>query len=50
MRSLAKQNVAVAVVVAFNWDSLHARLNSHCKAWRYNKKKDKNIKPYMKYV
>ena len=25
--------------VFFNWDSLHARLNSHCKAWSYKKKK-----------
>ena len=23
----------------FNWDSLHARLHSHCKAWSYKKKK-----------
>ena len=24
--------------VFFNWDSLHARLNSHYKAWSYKKK------------
>ena len=24
-----------------NWDSLHARLNSHYKAWSYKKKKHK---------
>ena len=24
-----------------NWDSLHARLKSHYKAWSYNKKKKK---------
>ena len=23
----------------FNWDSLHARLSSHCKTWSYKKKK-----------
>ena len=22
----------------FNWDSLYRRLNSHCKAWSYEKK------------
>ena len=26
----------------FNWDSLHARLNSHYKAWSYKKKKQKD--------
>ena len=26
-----------------NWDSLHARLNSHYKAWVYKKKKHKKI-------
>ena len=31
-----------------NWDSLHARLNSHCKAWSYKKKKHKRIKGYNK--
>ena len=32
----------------FNWDSLHARLNSCCKAWSYKKKKHKKIKAYRK--
>ena len=32
----------------FNWDSLHARLNSHYKAWSYKKKKHKKIKAYRK--
>ena len=27
----------------FNWDLLYARLNSHCKVWRYKKKKHKKI-------
>ena len=32
----------------FNWDSLHARLNSHYKAWSYKKKGHKKIKAYRK--
>ena len=31
-----------------NLDSLHARLNSHYKAWIYEKKKHKKIKAYRK--
>ena len=31
-------------------DSLHARLNKHCKAWKYKKKKHKKIKAYRKSV
>ena len=35
----------------FNWDSLPARMNSHCcKAWSYKKKKHKKIKAYRKSV
>ena len=30
----------------FNWDLLHARLNSNQEAWSYKKKKDRNIKAY----
>ena len=33
-----------------NWDSLHARLNSHYEARSYNKKKYKEIKTYKKSV
>ena len=33
-----------------NWDSLHARLGSHYKAWSYKKKKHKKIKTYRKSV
>ena len=29
-----------------NWDSLHAKLNSHYKAWSYRKRKHKKIKAY----
>ena len=34
----------------FNWDSLHARLDSHYEAWSCKKKKHKKIKAYMKSV
>ena len=34
----------------FNWNLLHARLNSHYKAWSYKKKKHKKIKAYRKSV
>ena len=36
------------LAVVFNWDSLHARLNSHYKAWSYKKKEQKKIKAYRK--
>ena len=32
----------------FNWDSLHARLNSHYKAWSYNKTGTKKVTGYRK--
>ena len=34
----------------FNWDSLHARLNSHHEAWSYEKKNHKKIKSYWKFA
>ena len=34
----------------FNWLSLHARLNSHYKAWSYKKKEHKKIKTYRKHA
>ena len=34
----------------FNWDSLHARLNSHYEGWSYKKKKHKKIKAFRKSV
>ena len=37
-----------AIVFFFNWDSLHARLNRHYKAWRHKKKKHQNMKVYRK--
>ena len=34
----------------FNWDSLHARLNSHYEAWSYKKRSTKKITAYRKSV
>ena len=34
----------------FNWDSLYARLNSHCKLWNYKKRSTKKIKGDRKSV
>ena len=34
----------------YNWDSVHARLNSHYEAWSYKKKSTKNIIGYRKSV
>ena len=34
----------------FNWDSLHTRLNIHCKAWSYKKNNHKKIKSYRKSI
>ena len=36
------------LLLLFNWVSLHARLNSHCKYWSNKKKKHKKIKAYSK--
>ena len=38
------------LLFVFNWDSLHARVNSHYEAWSYKKKKYKKIKAYRKSV
>ena len=37
-------------MVFFNWDSLHAGINNHYKAWSCKKKKHKKIKAYRKSV
>ena len=34
----------------FNWNSLHARLSSHYKAWSYKNKKHKKIKADKKFL
>ena len=31
-------------LIFFNWDSLHARLNSHHEAWKNKKKRTKRLK------
>ena len=36
--------------IFLNWDSLHARLNSHYKVWSYKKKKHKKIKAYIQEI
>ena len=36
--------------IFFNWNSLHAQLNSHYKAWNYKKKKHKKSKAYRKFL
>ena len=36
--------------IFLNWDSLHARLNSHYEAWSYKKKKHKKIRAHRKSV
>ena len=41
---------SVVVFFFYNWDSFHAKLNSHYKAWSYKKKKHKKIKAYRKSV
>ena len=43
-------NLNIELLAFFNWDSLHAKLNSHCEAWGYKKKKHKKIKAYRKSV
>ena len=40
--------IYIYIFVIFNWNSFHARLNSHYKTWSYKKKKHKNIKAYLK--
>ena len=44
------QENQVFFVFLFNWDLLHARLNSHYKTWSYKKKKLKKIKAHKKSV
>ena len=37
-------------IYSVNWDSHHARLNNHYKAWSCKKKKHKKIKAYRKSI
>ena len=38
------------LLLLFNWDSLHARPNSHYEAWSYKKKKHKKIRAHRKSI
>ena len=42
------QNILAWGKFFINWDSLHARMNRHYKAWSYKKKKHEKIKAYSK--
>ena len=46
IKLLSKEQIAVILFV--NWDSLHARLNSHYEPRSYKKKNHKKIKGYRK--
>ena len=56
--SLSKKTFSKQLVIVFfnesiflkNWDSLHARLTSHYEAYRYKKKKHKQITEDRKSV
>ena len=39
----AIEHSSADIVIFFNWDSLHARLNSHYEAWSYKKKAQKRL-------
>ena len=41
---LLKKRIITPKQVFFNWDSLRTRLNRHCKAWSYKKKKHRKLK------
>ena len=41
-------DVAITGDFLKNWNSLHAKLDSHYMAWSYKKKKHKKIKAYTK--
>ena len=40
----------IYIYIFFNWDSPHARLNSHYEAWSYKKRSTKRIIGYRKSV
>ena len=41
-------NIVTERNIFFDWDSFHARLDSHYDAWSYKKRKHKKIKVYKK--
>ena len=49
-RFSSKSFINISMVFFFNWDSLHARLNSHYQAWSYKKGSTKKITRYRKSV
>ena len=49
-RKVCKTQILTAFSFFFNWDSLHARLNSHYEAWSYKKRSTKKITGYRKSV
>ena len=48
MKMLHFQHVAFLHFLFFNWDSLHARLNSHYEALSYKKRSTKKVTGYIK--
>ena len=46
--SIAKVQLILLMSFFFNWDSLHAKLNSHYEAWSYKKRSTKKIAGYRK--
>ena len=48
LSNFPKYLVCILCLIFFNWDSLHAGLNSYYEAWNYKKKKHKKIKVYRK--
>ena len=47
---IIRKGNACYLFIFFNWDSLHARLNSHYEAWSYKKRSTKKITEYRKSV
>ena len=50
MQHWAKIKWVKNVIPFFNWDALHARLNSYYEPWSCKKKKHKKVKAYKKSV
>ena len=49
-RTLIQKWLLLLLLFFFNWDSPHARLNSHYEAWSYKKRSTKKITGYRKSV
>ena len=48
--SLKRGILTLGSKLFFNWDLLHARLNSHYEAWSLQEKEARKIKTYRKSV